>query len=384
MDVMLYGFAMPTLIALWNLSKSEAGLLATVTLLVSAFGGWLAGMAADRFGRVRVLQLTVLWFAIFTCLSGFTNSYGQLLVIRGLQGLGFGGEWAVGSVLIAEAIRSGYRGRAVGSVQSGWAIGWALAAGFYGLSFTLLPPSLAWRALFWVGVLPALLIVYIRKYVPEPEVYQRARATRTKLPALKIFSPRLLRVTFFATLLSIGVQGGYYAITTWLPLYLKVNRGLSVLNTTGYLLVIIAGSFTGYQVGAYLTDKIGRRGTLVAFAIGAVLAVASYMALPLTDALMLVLGFPLGFFSAGSFSPIGAFLAELFPTELRASGQGFSFNFGRGIGAVFPALVGFLGARISLAQAILLFSVIAYAIMAASALALPETRGKPLTALNSD
>lgn len=384
MDVMLYGFAMPALIDLWGLSKSEAGLLATVTLLVSAVGGWTAGIAADRLGRVRVLQATVLWFALFTCLSGFASNFHQLLVIRGLQGLGFGGEWAVGSVLIAEAIRPDLRGRAVGTVQSGWAIGWAMAAGFYGLSFTLLPPAIAWRALFFVGILPALLVVYIRRAVPEPAVYQDSRVHRRTLRgALEIFAPRLLPVTIPATLLAIGVQGGYYAITTWLPLFLKVNRGLSVLNTTAYLLVIIAGSFAGYQVGAHLADRAGRRRTLIFFSAGAVLSVALYTSLPLTNGIMLALGFPLGFFSAGSFSPIGAFFAELFPTELRASGQGFSFNFGRGIGAAFPALVGYLGAQIPLAQAILLFSVGAYALMAAATLALPETRGKVLEPVTS-
>src|ERR1700722_15512750 len=128
LDVMVYSFVIPTLILEWHLSQGQAGLLATVTLLLSAVGGWLAGIAADQYGRTKILQITILWFALFSFLSGFTNSYGQLLVIRGLQGLGFGGEWSVGSVLIGEAIRSQWRGKAVGTVQSGWAIGWGLAA----------------------------------------------------------------------------------------------------------------------------------------------------------------------------------------------------------------------------------------------------------------
>src|ERR1700728_140417 len=124
MDVMVYSFVLPSLILLWHISEGQAGLLGTSALLMSSLGGWLAGLAADRFGRVRVLQLTILWFAFFTFLSGFSNSFQQLLIIRGLQGLGFGGEWAVGSVLIGETIRAKYRGRAVGTVQGGWAIGW--------------------------------------------------------------------------------------------------------------------------------------------------------------------------------------------------------------------------------------------------------------------
>src|ERR1700743_2801585 len=141
MDVMAYSFVIPTLIAVWHMSKGQAGVLGTSALLMSSLGGWLAGLAADRFGRVRVLQLTILWFAFFTFLSGFANSFTQLLIFRGLPGLGFCGGWAVGSVLIGETIRSEYRGRAVGTVQGGWAIGWGIAALFYTLFFALLPPT---------------------------------------------------------------------------------------------------------------------------------------------------------------------------------------------------------------------------------------------------
>ncbi len=137
MDVMIYSFVIPTLIAAWHMSKGQAGLLSTVALLISAAGGWLAGLLADRVGRTRVLQITILWFAVFTFLSGFTNSFWQLLVTRGLQGLGFGGEWAVGSVLMGEAIRARYRGKAVGTVQGGWAIGWAITAVSYTVLFYL-------------------------------------------------------------------------------------------------------------------------------------------------------------------------------------------------------------------------------------------------------
>ncbi len=154
---MVYSLVLPTLISLWHISKGEAGLLGTSALLLSSLGGWLAGLAADRYGRVKVLQLTILWFAFFTFLSGFAHGFTQLLIFRGLQGLGFGGEWSVGSVLIGETIRSEYRGRAVGTVQGGWAIGWGISALFYTLFFAVLPSWLAWRAMFWVGLLPALL-----------------------------------------------------------------------------------------------------------------------------------------------------------------------------------------------------------------------------------
>lgn len=386
MDVMVYSFAIPTLITLWHISKGRAGILAAATLIISAVGGWLAGLLADRYGRARVLQITIAWFALFTFLSGFTNSFWQLLVTRGLQGLGFGGEWAVGSVLMGETIRAQHRGKAVGTVQGGWAIGWGMAAIFYAVLFSALPPTLAWRAMFWIGILPALLVFYIRRHVPEPEVYSR---TRVELAAsgdgsrfLEIFSPSLLRVTVLTSLMATGAQGGYYAITTWLPTYLKTARGLSVLNTGAYLLVVIVGSFAGYMVSAWLTDRLGRRRTLILFAVCSFVTVAAYAYLPIGNHAMLVLGFPLGFFASGSFGPMGAFLTELFPSRVRGSGQGFSYNFGRGIGALFPALVGYLSVRISLGAAIATFSLSAYLLMIVAVVFLPETRGKELHAVD--
>lgn len=378
MDVMVYSFVIPSLIAAWHISKGQAGLLGTVALLISAVGGWLAGLLADRYGRARVLQITIAWFALFTFLSGFTNSFWQLLVTRGLQGLGFGGEWAVGSVLMGETIRAQHRGKAVGTVQGGWAIGWGLAAICYTLVFSFLSPATAWRAMFWIGILPALLVFYIRRKVPEPEVYTRTRASTRESHFLEIFSPALLRVTVLTSLMAIGAQGGYYAITTWLPTFLKSQRGLSVLNTGAYLFVVIAGSFVGYIVSAYLTDRLGRKRTLVLFAVCSFVTVTAYTYLPISNRIMLMLGFPLGFFASGSFSPMGAFLTELFPSRLRGSGQGFSYNFGRALGALFPTLVGYLSATMSLGHAIAMFAVSAYLIMIIAVAALPETRGKEL------
>ncbi len=382
MDVMVYSFVIPTLIAAWHISKGQAGMLGTVALLVSAFGGWLAGLLADRFGRVRVLQITILWFAVFTFLSGFTNSFSQLLTTRALQGLGFGGEWAVGSVLMGEAVRAEFRGKAVGTVQSGWAIGWGITAICYTVLFSTLPAEIAWRALFWIGILPALLVFYIRRHVPEPEVFRETRAREVTLGEgshfLEIFSPELLRTTVLASLMAIGAQGGYYAITIWLPTFLKTTRGLSVLNTGAYLFVVIVGSFAGYTIAAELTDDLGRRGTLILYAACSLLTVAAYTFFPISNGAMLVLGFPLGFFASGSFSPFGSFLTELFPSRLRGSGQGFSYNFGRGVGALFPTLVGYLSTRISLGHAISTFAVAAYLVMIFAVLLLPETKGKEL------
>ncbi len=382
MDVMVYSFVLPSLIVLWHISKGQAGLLGTSTLLLSSVGGWLAGLAADRFGRVKILQLTILWFAFFTFLSGFTNTFSQLFLIRGLQGLGFGGEWAVGSVLIGETIRAKYRGRAVGTTQAGWAIGWGIAALCYTVLFATLPTHLAWRVMFWIGILPAFLAFYVRSHVTESDLFARngqPPAAPPRAPQfLQIFSPHLLRVTLLASIVALGAQGGYYAITTFLPLYLSA-RGLSVTHTGGYLLVIIAGSFCGYLTSAWLADRLGRRVTLILFAALAFLTVLLYMLIPIDNTITLLLGFPLGFFSSGSFSPMGAFFTELFPTHLRGSGQGFSYNLGRGVGALFPTLVGYCSTRMPLGRAIAVFAVTAYLLMILGVLLLPETRGLELT-----
>ncbi|MCL5123342.1 MAG: MFS transporter [Deltaproteobacteria bacterium] len=382
MDVMVYSFVIPSLIAAWHISTGEAGLLGTAALLISALGGWIAGLLADRFGRARVLQITILWFSFFTFLSGFTNSFWQLLVTRGLQGLGFGGEWAVGSVLIGEVIRSKHRGKAVGTVQGGWAVGWGLAAICNAIVFSVFPPEVAWRYMFWLGILPGLLVFYIRRRVPEPELFTKTRKQVEDLGEksnfLEIFSPAFIKVTALTALMAVGVQGGYYAITTWLPTFLKTVRGLSVLNSSAYLLVVIVGSFVGYIISAHLCDRLGRRKTLILFAVCSFFTVIAYAYMPISNPVMLILGFPLGFFASGCFSPIGAFFTELFPSRLRGSGQGFSYNFGRGIGALFPTLVGYLSASAALGDAIAIFAALAYFVMILAVALLPETRGKEL------
>ncbi|MEM5458856.1 MFS transporter [Paraburkholderia phytofirmans] len=382
-DFMVFTFVISTLGTIFHIDKGQAGMLATVTLLFSAVGGWLAGILADRIGRVRVLQGTILWFSVCTMLIGFAQSFDQILVLRALQGLGFGGEWAVGSVLIGEMVRTEYRGRTVGTVQSGWAIGWAVAAGIYTVAFSLLPDEYAWRVLFWIGVIPAVLVLFIRKNVPEPELYQRTRkqevASEKPMSAWSIFSPRLLKTTVLSALLCTGVQGGYYAVTTWLPTFLKTERHLSVIGTGGYLSVIILGSFIGYLVGAVLTDRLGRRANLLIFAALSSVTIYIYTRVALSNEQMLFLGFPLGFAASGIFSGMGAYLTELFPSAVRATGQGFAYNFGRGIGALFPSLVGYLANTSGLGAAIGMFAGGAYFIVLLAAIFLPETKGKEIS-----
>ena len=381
-DVMVYIYVIPTLIAVWGMSKTEAGFIITVTVLASAIGGWLAGILADKYGRVRVLQLTILWFAFFTFLCGFANSYEQLLVTRALQGLGFGGEWAVGAVLIGEMIRPEHRGKAVGTMQSGWAVGWGAANILYVVLYQLLPEALAWRAMFWVGILPALLVFYIRKNVREPEIFS---ATQDKVARqgghfLEIFSPALLRTTVLASLMTTGMMVGYYAVFTWLPTFLKTERGLSVMNTGWYTMVVIVGSFLGYLAAAYLSDHIGRKKTFFIFAAGSAIIAVLYTLIPIGNTMMLFLGFPLGFFVSGNFSGCGPFLTELYPSRVRGSGQGFVYNFGRGLSAFTAPIVGAMSGGMPLGQSIGIVAVIGFTVVILMVSLFPETRGKELVA----
>jgi MFS family permease len=384
MDFMIYPLVIGTIIKLWSVDPGTAGLAGTVTLLSSAIGGWLGGYLADRVGRVKTLQFTILWFSFFSLVCAVVQSFDQLLIARAVLGLGFGGEWAAGAVLMGEAIRPQYRGRAVGSVQSGWAIGWGLAVLAQAILFSYFPAEIAWRWMFAVGALPALLVFYLRRYVTEPEI---AAATRVKLaqagtqpPLWEIFSGPILKTTILASLMATGCQGGYYAITFWVPQFLTKERHLSIVGSTGYLAALIIGSFIGYLVGAWLADRIGRRNLFLTFSLGAIAVVLLYTQLPLTNEILWVLGFPLGFFASGYFSGVGAFLTELYPTRLRGSGQGFCYNFGRGIGALFPFLVGALSTSTTLANAIAIFAVAAYGVFFLAAFALPETRGRVLHA----
>jgi predicted MFS family arabinose efflux permease len=243
---------------------------------------------------------------------------------------------------------------------------------------------MAWRVLFFVGILPALMVFFVRRYVEEPTIYRETRAQlsaqRDKPSVLEIFKPPLLKVTLFGGLMGTGAQGGYYAVMTWLPEFLRTERKLSVLNSDGYLAVLITGSFCGYLSGGYLADRIGRRLTFLVFGIGAGLVAATYTLIPFDNSVMLVLGFPLGFFAAGVFSGMGAFYTEHFPTRVRGVGQGFAYNLGRGTAAFFPPMVAKVALVMPLGTAIGLFAVTAYGIMALAAFLLPETKGKVLAA----
>ncbi|MGW2744638.1 MFS transporter [Streptomyces sp. NPDC001450] len=384
-DYFTLPLSMVALAAYFGLDSGQTGLFTTVTLVVSAIGGAAAGVIADRVGRVRALMITVITYAVFTVACGFAPDYETLLVFRALQGLGFGGEWAVGAILVAEYASAKHRGRTLGAIQSSWAVGWALAAIVYTLVFSFAGDDLAWRIMFWTGALPALLVVWLRRRVHDAPTATAAREQNPKRGSFAaIFrpgrdgEPGLLRTTVFAGLLSTGVQGGYYTLATWVPTYLKTERGLSVVGTGGYLTFLISGAFLGYLTGGYLTDRLGRRRNIWLFALLSAVCILAYANIPHgADTLLLVLGFPLGFCMSAIFSGFGSYLSELYPTAVRGTGQGFTYNTGRAVGAVFPTLVGFLADSWGVGGA-LVFGAIGYGLAALALLGLPETRGKEL------
>ncbi|NVZ25661.1 MFS transporter [Pseudomonas gingeri] len=381
LEVQMFGLAIPALIAAFALSKGDAGLVSGVTLITSAIGGWLGGTLSDRYGRVRTLQWMILWFSLFTFLSAFVTGFNQLLVVKALQGFGIGGEWAAGAVLMAETIQARYRGKVMGAVQSAWAIGWGAAVGVFTLIYSFVPEAMAWRVMFLVGLLPALLVIYVRRSVVEPDGTQRqAKAEGRGLLASMagIFRPELLRVTLLGGILGLGAHGGYHAVMTWLPTFLKTERNLSVLSSGGYLAVIIVAFWFGCIVSGLLLDRIGRRKNIILFAFCCVVTVQCYLFLPLSNTQMLFLGFPLGFFAAGIPASLGSFFNELYPADVRGAGVGFCYNFGRVLSAVFPFMVGHMSESMSLGSAIGIDAGIAYGVAVLAALALPETKGRNL------
>jgi MFS family permease len=378
LDVQMFSLAIPALIAAFGLSKAEAGLLGSVTLFFGAFGGFIGGGLADRFGRVKALQVTVAIYALATFACAFAQSYNQLLVLKAIQGLGFGAEWACGAVLMAEAIRAQHRGKALAAVQSAWAVGWGLAVVTSALAFTYAPPDIGWRVLFGAGLLPALLIIFIRRGVPEPPRPQKqSEAPRPLLQTLGgIFQRDVLRATLVGGLFGTGAHGGYSALTTFLPTYLREVRQLSVLGSSTYLAVIIVAFFCGCIVSGILSDRIGRRANVALFASACVATVLIYIFAPLSNGQMLFLGFPLGFFSAGIPASMAALFSELYPAGVRGTGVGFCYNFGRILSAAFPLLVGLMSDRIGLGPALGIDAAFAYALVLIAVLMLPETRGK--------
>jgi MFS family permease len=390
-DLIVLTLSLTAIGTTFGVGTGATGALSTVTLSASAVGGILGGVLADRIGRARTLMLTVAVYSLFTFLSGLATSYPMLMVFRVFQGIGFGGEWGVGAVLVAELVRRESRGKALGVIQSSWAVGWALAVVAYLIVFGLFAETTAWRVLMCLGILPGLLILYIRRSIDDPEIYERTRekterredeavrAHADELPLRQIFRSDLLRTTIAASVLATGIQGGYYAMFTWIPTFLKTDRGLTVVGTSGYLLIVIAGAFLGYLTAGLVHDRLGRRKTFALFSALAGASLVLYFAVPSgSNTTLLIVGFPLGFFASGCFSGFGSYLSELYPTRARGTGGGFCYNVGRGFGALFPGIIGFLATAIGLGGAVA-FGVFGYLLAICALALLPETHGRALT-----
>lgn len=379
MDVMLYSIVLAYLIPALGISKSTGGLLNSLTLIASAIGGLLFGVVADRIGRKRALMLSIGVYSVSSLACGFSQSVTQLAVFRFVLGLGMGGEWATGAALIAETWRAEHRGKALGVMQSAYAIGEGLAA----LVVMLVYPRLGWRAVFFFGAAPALLVLWIQRRVPEPELWTRRKSRTTEtIPLRRLLTPEIRRSGTFATLMNACSMFGYWGLFTWIPSYLALpasmgGRGLNLVQATSFFWVLCIGKWFGYALFGFVADRFGRRRPYVTYLLVAALLVPIYGSVQ-SRMWLLLLGPLVAFFGTGFFSGYAAIASEIFPGEIRAAAMGFSYNVGRGISAAAPFLVGALSIHYGFGPA---FFVLAAAFFAAAmlAMALPETRGRELT-----
>ena len=377
----MYAFALTVAAPVLGISSAAVGWVTATSIVASAVGGVVCGGLADRFGRVRVLTWVILGYSVFTGLTATSQNLTQFLVWRVLEGFTFGGEWAVGAALIAEYASPHRRARVLAFVQSCYAVGWALSTLLYLVIFSVAAPEVAWRYLFLVGIVPALIAFFIRRTthdrVDVTAAAERSPSSRIGLGPL--FAAGRWRTTLLATCVGLGSQGIYYSVFVFLPLYLKTERGLSVVGTATYTWVVIVGSFIGYCASGFVHDAIGRRPAFTIFFVGSTVSIALFVLTPVArPGIGYPIAFVLGFFASGPAGGMGAYLAELFPTAMRASGQGFAYNVGRGVAAFGPLAVGAWAASIGLGAAILWVGLVASVVAPAAVWALPEPRNRSI------
>jgi MFS family permease len=377
-DVMLYSLIVTRLMSVFGMDQATAGLLNALTLVASAIGSFLFGMLADRFGRRRMLNYSILTYSVFTFACGLANSVVILGLLRFLVGLGMGGEWNCGAALVAETWPTRWRGRAMGMVLSGWAVGYALAAV---ISSSILPRA-GWRWVFFVGLAPVLLTMWIRRRVPEPAIWEKTRQ-KPDSPAEKRALWRAARPRLIA-LLTMNTFGmfAWWGLFSWIPAYLVLpgsqgGRNFQMLGMASLLIVInLAGILPGYLFFGVFADRLGRKRSIIFYLAAAALLVPFFAAARQPIAIV-VAGCLTAFFGTGFFAGSGILGSELFPTPIRAAALGLSYNLARGISALAPWVVGRLGETQGLSWAFLACGV-AYGAAALSALWVPETRGREL------
>lgn len=373
MDVLLYVFALQVLRQEFGLSNVQAGLVSSATLITSAIGGVVSGSLSDRFGRRTMLMVTILLYSFASAGTALSAGLWDLLFWRALVGLGLGGEWSAGATLVAEYWPADKRARAISFMQSGWALGYMAAAALT----ALILPRFGWRMLFLAGVLPALLTVWIRSHVAEPPVWIN-RTTQGKFR--DIFRGEIGRRTLLATALATATLFAYWGLFTWLPGFLSAPKssggaGLSIVRTTGWVFMMQAGAYLGYLSFGFLADRMGRRPAFLLYVTASAILTPLYGLAPGWgyDSLVLWIGPLIGFFGTGYFALFGAMLAELYPTAVRGTGQGFTYNVGRGLSALAPFMVGFVADRSGIGMGLALCSGF-FLIAAVLIFYLPETR----------
>jgi MFS family permease len=378
-DVMLYAMVLAALMSDMSMAKATAGLLGSLTLIASAVGGLVFGVIADRFGRRRALMGSILIYSVFTAACGFASSVVMLAVFRIFLGLGMGGEWASGAALVSETWPAEHRGKALGIVQSSWAVGYAAAAAVAALVL----PIWGWRGVFFVGVIPAFFTLWIQKRVRDPEIWKAGRAAAPSIRAGfgEIFGKKRLRLTILVTLMNACTMFAWWGFNLWLPAYLSMapdqgGIGLSARTMSGLVIFMQAGMWLGYITFGFISDRLGRKRSYVGFLIAASVFMLLYSQTR-QPFLLLLLGPFVAFFGTGYFTGFGALTAEIYPTAVRATAQGITYNTGRIVSAAAPFVIGSLAQRRGFGFS---FILIAAAFLAAAVfwIGIPETKGKAL------
>src|SRR5687767_11566295 len=297
MDFMLYAMAIGQLRSYFGFGDDVAGWLGTVTLIMSGIGGMTFGYVSDRFGRTRALMTTIAVFSLASLGAATSQSVIQLLLWRALLGLGMGGEWASGAVLVSETWPPAHRNKAISIMQSGWAIGYMLAAVMAAVILTPGMGDQAWRWLFVVGVIPAFFTLWIRRNVREPEAWTARAAARDQdpNPFAVIFGRQVIGRTIRIILLGSAVQFAYWGIFFWLPSFLarpvaEGGAGMGGMGSLPRIISVQIGAYLGYLTFGFIADRLGRRQTFVLFMLGAATLVPIYGQMARSPMVLLMLG----------------------------------------------------------------------------------------------
>jgi MFS family permease len=373
-DMLILGFMLTAISADLALTSTQAGALMSWTLIGAVTGGVMFGTLSDHFGRIRVLTWTILVFAVFTGLCAFAQGYWDLAMYRVLAGIGLGGEYGIGMALAAEAWPAGKRARVSSYVGLGWQGGVLLAAWVT----PLLLPLIGWRGMFMVGVLPAVAAFFIRRMLDEPEIFIKRHARKNENSfRLLVVDRRTIRISIGIAVLCSVQNVGYYSVMTWMPSYLATNLGFTLTKSAMWTSVTVLGMVIGMWTFGQLADRVGRKPMFILFQAGAAIMVSLYSRL--TDpAALLWAGAAMGMFVNGMFGGYGALISEAYPTAARATAQNVLFNFGRGVGALGPVLIGSLATTFSFSAAIGLMASLYLCDILVTIFLIPELKGERL------